>query len=198
MNCLGYVVTEKAHPSAVSSPRKLVLLGDTCDSGSLTSVAQSADLLVHEATFLDADVDKAQRTGHSTTGMAGSFARSISARHLCLTHFSQRYLTSELATGGVEDTALETHREQAQHAAGGETHVHLAQDFLTLHIMPRTESAGSSSSLPMPQQREEKSSSEFSTTKTEHRSSAEASKATPTAASQPQPLHIAMPKKTRR
>lgn len=71
--------------------RKVVLLGDTCDSSAIAEAASNADLLMHEATFAKKFRDKAQRAKHSTASMAGAFARSINARKLVLTHFSSRY-----------------------------------------------------------------------------------------------------------
>ena len=200
MNCLGYVVTERLQTSTPSSyaphqPRKLVLLGDTCDSRSLSSFSQHASLLIHEATFLDQDVEHAQRTGHSTTGMAGQWAKEIQAQHLCLTHFSQRYLQKEMATGVVDLQALEHHRSQAQQAAGESTKVHLAQDFLTLHIMPQGVSATPSTEQP----HVETASPEIQSTKFNLRSTPDPTKAAAApSSSQRQPLHILMPKKIRR
>ncbi len=71
--------------------RKVVLLGDTCDSSGIAAAASDADLLMHEATFAAQFREKALRAQHSTAGMAGAFARSINARKLLLTHFSSRY-----------------------------------------------------------------------------------------------------------
>lgn len=70
--------------------RKVAILGDTCDSRGMMSIAKGADVLVHESTCLDEERDVALRHMHSTAGMAGTFARHISARHLILTHFSPR------------------------------------------------------------------------------------------------------------
>ncbi|GBG72885.1 hypothetical protein CBR_g12605 [Chara braunii] len=71
--------------------RKAVILGDTCDSRSLLDVAQEADILVHEATLSDDIAGEAMKRGHSTSTMAGNFARAIDARKLILTHFSGKF-----------------------------------------------------------------------------------------------------------
>lgn len=71
--------------------RKIVILGDTHDSGSLLSAAQGADVLVHECTILEEDASKAVDRVHSTATMAGQFARAINASCLVLTHFSCKY-----------------------------------------------------------------------------------------------------------
>jgi ribonuclease Z len=54
-------------------------------------LASDADLLVCEATYLDADADLADRYKHLTASQAGRIAAEAGARRLVLTHFSQRY-----------------------------------------------------------------------------------------------------------
>ncbi|KAL3689447.1 hypothetical protein R1sor_015756 [Riccia sorocarpa] len=82
------------YPSDVLGPprrgRKVVILGDTCDSKSLRTAAMEADVLVHEATVLEQDAAEVLQRGHSTARMAGEFAREIRADTLVLTHFSRK------------------------------------------------------------------------------------------------------------
>jgi len=61
--------------------RRLCLLGDTCDSVGIAPHAMGADVLVHESTFAVVKHAEAVYKGHSTSGMAGEFARMIQARH---------------------------------------------------------------------------------------------------------------------
>ena len=61
--------------------------------------AAGADVLVHESTFAAYIADEAVFKGHSTSVMAGEFARSIKARNLLLTHFSNRYGTANTRSG---------------------------------------------------------------------------------------------------
>ncbi|MQY11571.1 Ribonuclease BN [Streptomyces sp. RB5] len=60
-----------------------------CDA--VHELAKGADLLVLESTFLAQDAALAAEAGHLTAGQAGEAARRAGARHLVLTHFSQRY-----------------------------------------------------------------------------------------------------------
>ena len=88
--------------------RRLCLLGDTCDSVAIAELARGADVLVHESTFAAFKRDEALYKGHSTSAMAGAFARLIRARNLLLTHFSNRYGASGVASGavrGLDDVA---------------------------------------------------------------------------------------------
>lgn len=82
--------------------RKVVICGDTADARAMEKLAQSASLVIHEATntFLagvDRDTNMKQVTkdaiihGHSTPQMAGAFAKRVGAKRLVLNHFSPRY-----------------------------------------------------------------------------------------------------------
>ena len=69
-------------------------------SCSPSAAAYRADLLVHEATFAEEELERAAETGHSTAGQAATIARDAEVTMLALTHFSTRY-----AVGLLRDEA---------------------------------------------------------------------------------------------
>ncbi|MGZ4592965.1 MAG: ribonuclease Z [Actinomycetes bacterium] len=78
----------------VSVPRPgqvFAFVMDTRACEAAVALARGADLLVCEATFLEADRGLADRYAHLTARQAGLIARAAGARRLVLTHFSQRY-----------------------------------------------------------------------------------------------------------
>ena len=92
---------KEVRPDQVLGPprpgRKLVLTGDTRPARSVLEVATAADVLVHDATFLDEERDRADETAHSTALAAAEVACAAGVKMLALTHLSSRYFGPEVA-----------------------------------------------------------------------------------------------------
>jgi ribonuclease Z len=92
----GAVVT----PDEVLGPqrdgRRVILSGDTAIAPSVLEAARGAEVLVHEATFLDEERDRALETAHATALEAAELAREADVGLLALTHLSNRYFGPEV------------------------------------------------------------------------------------------------------
>lgn len=80
--------------SEVSAPRpgqRFAFIMDTRLCDNVYALAERADLLVIEATFLRGDAALAATYGHLTAAQAACVAAESGVRTLVLTHFSQRY-----------------------------------------------------------------------------------------------------------
>ncbi|WP_066936658.1 ribonuclease Z [Streptomyces sp. NBRC 110611] len=71
--------------------QRFAFVMDTRLCAAVHTLAEGADMLVIESTFLDEDVRLAEDHGHLTAGQAAEVAARAGVRHLVLTHFSQRY-----------------------------------------------------------------------------------------------------------
>ena len=78
----------------VSEPRPgqvIAVVMDTAWCDAALELADRADLLVCEATFLSTEEHLARQYGHLTARQAGRLAKIAGVRRLVLTHFSSRY-----------------------------------------------------------------------------------------------------------
>jgi ribonuclease Z len=82
-------------PDQVMGPsrqgRTVVITGDTAPSPATVSAAADADLLVHDASFAEEEVQRAAETGHSTVAQAAAVADEAHVKLLALVHISSRY-----------------------------------------------------------------------------------------------------------
>jgi ribonuclease BN (tRNA processing enzyme) len=81
--------------SSWQTPFVVCYSGDTRPSPRLVDACYQCgipiNLLIHEATFADDEINQAKKKRHSTVGEAIGVARQIQSQACLLTHFSQRY-----------------------------------------------------------------------------------------------------------
>jgi ribonuclease Z len=93
----GQVLTPDAVLGPARPGRRIVIPGDTAPVETVRVLSEGADVLIHEATFLEDERDRASDTLHSTALQAAKLARDAGVRLLALTHVSPRYFGPELA-----------------------------------------------------------------------------------------------------
>ena len=101
--------------------REICYSADTIYSPEVVEFARGADLLVHEATFLDDQAPIAELTRHSTARMAGGTGREANAKQLALFHIPP-----------PNDHREDEFRKQAGEAYG--KHVTIGTDLATIEI----------------------------------------------------------------
>jgi ribonuclease Z len=69
----------------------LVVVGDTGRPDKILPYIKDVDALVIESTYINEEIELAERFGHLTAGMAALLAKQAGVRELYLTHLSRRY-----------------------------------------------------------------------------------------------------------
>jgi len=98
---------------------KVVYSGDTLPCDNIVKVSDGADILIHEATFVNEDVELARAAYHSTVGQAAEVASSANVGLLVLTHISNRYQDLRLLLNEARSVFY---------------NVLIAHDFMTLRV----------------------------------------------------------------
>ena len=93
----GTTVTPEQVLGPARTGRTVVVPGDTAPAETVLEAARGADLLVHEATFLEDERERAFETMHSTALDAAELARDAGVKLLALTHLSTRYFGPDVA-----------------------------------------------------------------------------------------------------
>jgi ribonuclease Z len=123
----GRVVDGRDLCGASEAGRSVVYCTDTIFCESAIALAEGADLLIHEATFAEADEHLARQSLHSTTTMAARVAHEAQVKRLVLTHFSPRYVMGNAIT--PDDLLNEAQAIFPQ--------TELAHDFLVVEVARR-------------------------------------------------------------
>ena len=87
----GTIIPNKMLTKPASPPRSYAYCSDTSYSERVVPLIEGVDLLYHEATFAEKDIDRAGKTGHSTARQAALIASKANVKKLMIGHFSSRY-----------------------------------------------------------------------------------------------------------
>ncbi len=98
----GSVVTPQQVLGEARPGRRVAIAGDSAPCASTVQAAHAAEVLVHEASFLAEEQERARETLHSTATEAAEVARLAQVRLLVLTHVTPRYFGPELAREAEE------------------------------------------------------------------------------------------------
>ncbi|PPA58907.1 ribonuclease Z [Micromonospora chalcea] len=109
--------------SVVRPGQRFAFVMDTGLCDGVYALAEHADLLVIESTFLESEAALAAEVGHLTAGQAARVAAESGVRTLVLTHFSQRYADPR-----------RFHDEAREHFTGD---LVIADDLQTVQVPPR-------------------------------------------------------------
>lgn len=121
-----YVTTECIH-------QKIVVGGDNDTPDLLVKACQHADVLIHEATYTHAILDKVGfRHQHSSAAMVAQFAQTAKLANLILTHFSPRYQDDISLPVNINDIDVEAKKYY-------QGNLYLAEDFAHYHLNKRKE-----------------------------------------------------------
>lgn len=95
IECYGFLFQEKMLPRKLAArqnkPRSYAYCADTRYDEKMIDYIQGVDLLYHEATYLDDQLEKASLRYHATSKQAAMIAKKANASKLMLGHFSSQY-----------------------------------------------------------------------------------------------------------
>ncbi len=87
----GNTIANEKLTLAASPQRSYAYCSDTTYFEDIIEHIKEVDLVYHEATFLEAEADRAKKTFHSTAIQAATIATKANIKQLLLGHFSARY-----------------------------------------------------------------------------------------------------------
>lgn len=91
----GRVLLGEDYISEDVEGKRVAIIGDTRYTEASIELAANCDLVVHEATFSDAESKHAHEYFHSTSTQAATIAKNAEAKKLVITHISSRYQGAE-------------------------------------------------------------------------------------------------------
>src|SRR5690606_9765427 len=92
----GNVIKNETVTFEPLTAKSYAFCSDTFYNEDIIPLIEKVDVLYHESTFLEQDVEKCIPTGHSTAIQAATIAKKANVKHLILGHYSTRYANINL------------------------------------------------------------------------------------------------------
>ena len=87
----GIVIPHNRLTSAASPSRRYAYCSDTAYAPEIIPFIRNVELLYHEATFAESELERAGETYHSTARQAAEIAKAAEVKQLVIGHYSSRY-----------------------------------------------------------------------------------------------------------
>ncbi len=87
----GEVVANERLTRPAELPKRYAYCSDTAFDPDIVPYIEGVDLLYHEATFAQSELNRAKETFHSTAAQAAEIAKMAKVKNLVLGHYSARY-----------------------------------------------------------------------------------------------------------
>ena len=104
----GQVIPHERLTTPAEPARSYAYCSDTMPVPDVAEWCHGVDLLYHEATFAEAEQQRAQEVGHSTAREAAEVAMAAGAKRLLLGHFSARYQDEEMLLREAQEVFPDT------------------------------------------------------------------------------------------
>lgn len=115
----GAIYKNEDYTTEGAASKSFAYCSDTAYNEAIIPQLQNVTTIFHEATFIEAELKRAQQTNHSTASQAATIALKSNAKQLIIGHYSSRYKT------------LDTHLAEAKAVF---ENTHLAQEGLTFKL----------------------------------------------------------------
>ncbi|MBO5780653.1 MAG: ribonuclease Z [Muribaculaceae bacterium] len=122
----GRVIENSRLTTAASPSISYAYCSDTLYDPRVAEAVKGVDVIYHEATYIEADAEKAHQRGHATATEAARVAVEAGAKMLVLGHYSKSYLN--------EDTHLAEARAYADAHGRSDMQIFLANEGLSLDL----------------------------------------------------------------
>lgn len=123
----GTVISNERLTTPAEPALSYAYCSDTAYNPKVAEAVKGVDVIYHEATYIDADKDKAHQRGHATASEAARIAVAAGAKQLILGHYSKSYIN--------EDQHLAEAMAIAAEAGGNAPQIILANEGLTIDLI---------------------------------------------------------------